>query len=170
MVKSKQISKKKKESKKRSPRKEKDLSEMTPKEKKDFLQHDLIERMIRIEQAVSANMGKPLKHNETDFYKELTKEEKMGFNRHINSKKRKGVLKMVALILPLAAFGFMRMSITGNAIRDSTGAEPYWWGWVALGIFIVLGVFFWASHILKKTMERRLKRHEKELIGKFKKK
>ena len=38
--------------KRKARRVKKDLNEMTPKEKKNFLQNDIIERMIRIEQSV----------------------------------------------------------------------------------------------------------------------
>lgn len=149
---------------------QKDLTEMTPAEKKNFLQNDLIERMIRIEQTVYGNIGQSKKHNETEFYKCLSDEEKRGFNRHLNRKKRKGVGKLLLLIAPLAIFGLMRFSVTGNAIRETTGAEPYWWGWVALGIFILFGVYMWTSYILRRRMERRLRGHEKDLVKRLSKK
>jgi hypothetical protein len=163
------LGRKKKPLRKKEKRNDKDLQEMTQYEKKAFLQNDLVERMVRIEQAVSGQMGKKITHHETDFFKELSDEEKKEFNKHLNSKKRKNVGKMLLLILPLATFGLMRFNVTGNAIRDSTGAEPYWWGWVALGIFIVFGIFMWTSHLLKMRIEGRLKGHEKDLIKRLKK-
>jgi len=143
---------------------------MTPKEKKEFLQNDIVERMIRIEQKVLAAEGKKISPKESDFYKNLSDEAKKGFNKHLSKKKGKGVGKLLLLLSPLFVFGLTRFNITGNVVRESTGAEPYWWGWVALAVFIVLGIFMWASHIMRSRMEKRLKGHENDLVKRLAKK
>ena len=148
----------------------KDLSEMTPREKKDFLQNDIVERMIRIEQKVLAAEGKKISPKESDFYKNLSIEAKKGFNKHLVKKKGKGVAKLLLLLAPLFVFGLMRFNVTGNVVRNATGAEPYWWGWVALGIFIILGIFMWATHIMRSRMNKRLKSHENDLVKRLVKK
>jgi hypothetical protein len=136
---------------------------MTPLEKKNFLQNDLIERMIRIERSVFKDIkGKPFR--ESSFYKELSIEDKKSFNKYLNDKKKKSFSKLVLLLSPLFAFMLMRFNITGNIIRDSTGVEPYWWGLVALGIFLIIGAFMFTSYLLGRRMERRLKGHEKDLV------
>ena len=150
-------------------REQKDLTEMSKKEKKDFLDQDIMERMIRVEQTVSRHFGKKVPHRETTFYKGLSKEDKMTYNRHMNKKKKRGFFKMLVLILPLSTFGLMRFSITGAVIREGTGFEPYWWSLVAFGVFFVLGLFMLASYLLRKGVERRLRSHEKYLVRKMKK-
>jgi hypothetical protein len=148
---------------------QKDLTEMSKKEKKEFLDQDIMERMIRVEQTVSRHFGKKVQHKETSFYKGLSKEDKMTYNRHMNKKKKRGIFKMLVLILPLFTFGLMRFNITGAVVRETTGFEPYWWSLVALGVFVVLGFFMLASYFLRKGIERRLRSHERYLVRKMKK-
>ena len=143
---------------------------MTPREKKDFLQNDIVERMIRIEQKVLAAEGKKISPKESDFYKNLSIEAKKGFNKHLVKKKGKGVAKLLLLLAPLFVFGLTRFNVTGNVVRDATTVEPYWWGWVALGIFIILGIFMWATHIMRSRMNKRLKSHENDLVKRLVKK
>jgi len=148
---------------------QKDLTEMSKKEKKAFLDHDIIERMIRVEQVVSKHFGKIIPHRETTFYKGLSKEDKMIYNRHLNKKKKRSFFKMLILILPLFVFGLMRFNITGGVVRETMKIEPYWWSFVAIAIFVVLGVFIVTHYVLRKTIERRLRSHERYLVRKMKK-
>ena len=148
---------------------QKDLKEMTKKEKKEFLDHDITERMIRVEQVVSKHFGKVVPHRETTFYKGLSKDDKMAYNRHINKKKKRNIFRMLALILPLVAFSLMRFNITGSAIGNSSGIEFYWWSFVAIAVFVVIATFVITHYLLRKRIERRLKSHERHLIRKMKK-
>ena len=74
---------------------------MTKKEKKDFLQGDIIDRMIRIERRVSASTGKKLPIRSTTFYQNLTEEERKLYNKHKNTKQGKHVGKLALLLSPL---------------------------------------------------------------------
>ena len=91
-------------------------------------------------------------------------EDKKSYNKYLNTKKRKFVGMVGLLLAPLLVFSLLRFSVTGSVIRDSVGVEPYWWGWVALGVFIVIGIFMWSSHLLKRSTESRLRRHEKDVV------
>jgi di/tricarboxylate transporter len=147
----------------------KDLPDMTKNEKKNFLQNDLIERMIRLEKKVNAMFGKKVKYNETDFYKDLPREDKMRFNKYLNSRKKKSVGILAVLGLSLSVWGLTQLKITGNAMKEVSSVEPYWVGWIALGIFVVFAFYLYFNHLLRKTFEARLKKHEKDVIRRLKK-
>ena len=74
---------------------------MSKKDKKDYLSNDLIERIIRIEQRVSARFGKIVSYSSTEYYKSLTNEQKSLFEKYLKSKKKKKLFFSSMFLLPL---------------------------------------------------------------------
>lgn len=104
------------------PRKSKEEFEnMTKKEKKDFLSNDLIERMIRVEQRVSAHFRRPVLYNQTEYYKSLSQTEKENFEKFLKNKSRKKIFKIFLFLLPAAILFFINANFTGNVVRENFG-------------------------------------------------
>lgn len=101
----------------------KNLAEMSRKEKKIFLSMDLIERMVRIEQRVSASFNKKVSYKRTEYYKSLTKEEREAFEKYLKEKKRRKFLLAGLFFAPLAFLMSIKSTITGNAIKQAIGSS-----------------------------------------------
>lgn len=80
---------------------------------------DLVERMIRIEQRVSASFGKKITYNQTDYYKSLSEKERKAFESYLKRNKRKKFLLGFLLLTPLLLLACLRMQVTGNIIRGA---------------------------------------------------
>ena len=57
------------------------FKKLDAKEKNEFLSNDMSERIMRVEQKVSANFGRLLHYNNTEYYKSLTPVQKESFER-----------------------------------------------------------------------------------------
>ena len=138
----------------------KDFSDMSKGEKKEFLSNDLIERMIRVEQNVSASFNENVPYNKTKYYQSLTEHEKEEFKKHLRNKKRKRFSLFVLLLIPLLAILFLRLDFTGNVIENNLGEGSIGLLQTAsvlfILFFIVLFLTFKLSSILK---EKRFKKH-----------
>lgn len=132
--------------------------------KKEFLEGDLIHRMIRIEQAVNAHFGKKLKYNETTFYKSLSKEQKKSLNRYRNTKKKSKFFKSVLLLVPLLVLTISQIRLTGQAISEAVNPTPIYGGIVSIGAFFAILMFLVAEKLFERISQKRLKRHEKYLL------
>ena len=134
---------------------EKSFDSMDKQEKSQFLKNDFIERMIRVEQRVSASFGRPLLYNQTHYYKSLTALQKKNFEGYIKTKK--GKTKFLLSFLGLIFFSsLITARLTGNVINENFlfGLEVL--QTISLGlIFIVLIVLLIVS-ISKKKKEQRL--------------
>lgn len=97
------------------------LAEMSRKEKKHFLSMDLVERMIRIEQRVSASFNKKIPYRKTQYYKSISAEEQNEFEQYLNKNKRRGFILAALLSVSLLVLIFLRADVTGNAVRTITG-------------------------------------------------
>ena len=82
------------------------------------------EKMIRVEQNIAATFGKYLSFNETEFYKNMSQEEKKSFVKYLDSKKKKRWFSIFGLISPLILASMLKISITGNAIKEAIGESP----------------------------------------------
>jgi len=138
----------------------KDLTEMDQVEKKTFLSMDLIERMVRIEQRVSASFNNDISYDQTEYYMSLSSAEKAKFEKYLAKNKRKKFLLAGFLVIPLFLLFFLRTEITGNAIKQTIGnqtaigfLEP-----CLAGILLATCALFLITLVFKK---RKLKRHER---------
>lgn len=133
----------------RRKKQEKDFIEMNKKEKKNFLSNDLVERMIRVEQRVSANFGQPIHYKNTNYYKSLRQHEKNDFEKHLKKNNSK-IFVFSILVLFAAGFSF---NLTGNVIANSQ-----------IGIFAPLSLllisinFFVLVFLLLLTHQKRSRR------------
>ena len=99
------------------------LKNMSKKKKKEFLSNDFIDRMIRVEQNVASSFGENKHYHKTEYYKNLTSPEKIGFNKYL---KNKGKLPKMVLFgfLSLFIFAlFFNQGTTGNVISDVTNGN-----------------------------------------------
>jgi len=125
------------------------LKIMSKLEKAKFLSMDLIERMIRIEQNISASFNKYVPFNQTEYYKCLTSEQKKEFNTFLRRKKQKKILLYSLFIGSLVLLALFNFDITGNAIAGDIGYETYDVSNMAfaiiLGITILVAIVFFIS-------------------------
>lgn len=91
---------------------------LSKKDKKDFLSMDFVERMVRVEQHVSASFGNPISYDKTECYKSLSKNEKEKFNKHLKNKKLIPIFLLMLGIIFIINLIF-KVSITGRTIGDS---------------------------------------------------
>lgn len=119
---------------------EKDDSEKL--DKKKIMSNDLIERMIRIEQQVSASFGEKVVYNKTKYYESLTASEKKGFEDYLKKRKRRKFILPLFLIAPIIAI-FFRVSFTGRVIDESaTSTSPSVWVLIIFALISVFLVYF----------------------------
>ncbi|MBM3234154.1 hypothetical protein FJZ19_03595 [Candidatus Pacearchaeota archaeon] len=119
-----------------------EFSEMTQKEKKNFLSMDLAERIIRVEQRVSAHFHKPVQYKDTEYYKSMGKENQKKFEDYLRKKKRKKYLLGIAFILPVLFILVLRVEFTGNAIKETFGYTiPSLLTWVLVIVVFFIVVF-----------------------------
>lgn len=150
----------------------KPLEKMSKEEKRCFLSNDFAERIIRLEQGISASFNKSVKYNETEYYKSMTSQQQREFERFMKGKKKKMVLHVLVLLLPLALFFFLRASITGNAIREEfsnnfslTNIELF-----LLGVFILLLITLVYRAFRNKLRVRKFEKHSKVIENLMEKK
>lgn len=140
-------------------KKKDELKEMTPSEKESFLNSDMANRMIRVEQRVAASFGDHIPYNQTDYYKSLPKNDKMKLNRLIAKKGKKKFGLFSFLLASVLALGALRFSFTGNAIADYTGADINISTYVVLGIMAVLFFVLCTGAISENGKRKRDEKH-----------
>src|SRR3989338_2350439 len=96
-------------------------------DKKKIMSLDLAERLIRVEQNVSACFNKPVSFTQTEYFKSMSNSEKKDFIKYLNNKTKKKVFKLFLVFLPLLIIFLLNMSITGKAIKETIG-ESYFIG------------------------------------------
>ena len=138
----------------------KDLPKMSRQEKKAFLSMDLIERMIRIEQRVSASFNKEVSYDQTEYYKSLLDNEKKMFERHLKKNKRKKFLFGSVLFISFLFLAFMRIELTGNVINQTIDNNTVTSLLEPVSIFVILGICI-LFLITLLTKKKRFKKFEK---------
>ncbi len=108
----------------------------TKEERKDFLENDFLDRLIKIEQRVSAKFGKLIKYTDTYCYKNLTSENRKRYEKYLNSKKKKKFAFAASFVLPLFGILFLSNGITGNVVRGGVGDSKF------VTLYILLILFF----------------------------
>lgn len=86
------------------------------KEKKDYMDSDLVDRLIKIEQKISVKYGKFLKYNQTACYKELSEDDKKRYKKYLDNKKKKELTLSALLGISLFTVLIFNMGLTGNII------------------------------------------------------
>ena len=141
------------------------LQGMGRRSKKKFLSNDLIERMIRVEQSVSASLGESKLYSDTEYYKSLRKNEKDSLNKYLKKKKTSKVLLM-GLLLAILLISGLKFKFTGDVVRENIGNSAVSGGsFVLIGVVLV-GLFLLAISLISGGLrERRFKKNFKILEG-----
>src|SRR3989344_1978058 len=85
-------------------------------DKKKIMSLDLAERLIRVEQNVSACFNKPVSFTQTEYFKSMSNSEKKDFIKYLNNKTKKKVFKLFLVFLPLLII--LIIKIISNKRRD----------------------------------------------------
>jgi hypothetical protein len=137
-----------------------DLKKMQKPEKKKFLSMDLAERMIRVEQKVSATFNKHLPYNQTEYYKSMSSSEKEDFENFLKSKTTKKVLFSLALIVPLILVFLLNTNLTGNVVKENFGTGSYGFLIIFFSVIFLLIALIAISKIMRKrTMDKKFNSH-----------
>ncbi|MEK6885441.1 MAG: hypothetical protein AABX17_00575 [Nanoarchaeota archaeon] len=129
-----------------------EFCDMTKSEKKKFLSMDLAERMIRIEQRVSAHFHKNVPYNETEYYKGMTPLERTEFERHIRANRTKKICLTALIVIPTAILMALNMSLTASVVKDNLGIDYS----NSTKFFIWAGTMIFAIAVLIKSFSRRV--------------
>lgn len=97
----------------------------TEQERKEFLENDFVDRLVRIEQRVSAKYGKLIKYTETYCYKNLAPENKKRYDSYLKSKKKKRFAFAASLAIPLLGVLSLSNGITTNVVKEGVGESSY---------------------------------------------
>jgi len=140
------------------------LKTMPKSEKAKFLSMDLIERMIRVEQNISASFNKYVPFNQTEYYKNLSVEQRKDFNVFLRKKKAKKILLYSLFIGSLIFLSLFNFDITGNVIAEDIGYDTFDASNIALAAILgftllVLIIIF----IAKRNADSRFKKHSSVL-------
>src|SRR3989344_788565 len=124
-------------------------------DKKKIMSLDLAERLIRVEQNVSACFNKPVSFTQTEYFKSMSNSEKKDFIKYLNNKTKKKVFKLFLVFLPLLIIFLLNMSITGKAIKETIG-ESYFIGAEILVVvlFVVLVIILIIKIISNKRRDK----------------
>jgi len=110
---------------------------MSQKEKKEFLSMDLIERLIRIEQRVSAKFNKFVRYNETEYYKSLPEQKKKEFEKYLKRKKINKIFTILALLAPWILLTIFKFGISGRVVDNDTFSNASL-EWTSIGLFVFI--------------------------------
>ena len=123
----------------------------TKQERGEFLENDFIDRLIRIEQRISAKFGKLIKYTDTYCYKNLNPENRERYEKYLKNKKKRKFIFASTFAVPLLGILFMSNGITGNVVREGVGESGFQTLYLVLfaflaGILIGAGFFFFYKY------------------------
>ncbi len=129
-----------------------EFCDMSKVEKKKFLSMDLADRMIRIEQRVSAHFNKQIPYRDTEYYKAMTPSEKKEFELHVSANKAKKIGLTILIILPIAFLLVLNTSLTASVINENFGINYS----NTTKFFIWAGTMIFAIALLIKSFSKRI--------------
>ena len=138
-----------------------EFSEMGVGEKRKFLSVDLIDRMIRIEQRVSASFGSPIIYFQTEYYKQLSPSEKEEFKAYFH-KKNRPKFYFLFLIASLFLLG-THIMLTGNSLVNVSVTAFNIFDFFIFGLFFVF-LALWLFFVSKEFKHRKKEKHFKSKI------
>jgi Zn-finger nucleic acid-binding protein len=112
----------------------------TKKERGEFLENDFLDRLIRIEQRVSAKFGSLIKYTDTYCYKNLTPENRERYEEYLKTKKKKKFAFAATFMIPLLGILFLSNGITGNVVKEGVGEIGFHMFYWILLIFLIAGI------------------------------
>ena len=136
-------------------------------ELKKFLSMELAERLIRVEQTVSASFNKDISYDQTAYYKGMSPKEKAEFDKYLKNKKNKKVMFSSSIFVCMFALSLFGSGITGNVTGIGETSRfhslPEIILSIILGILIIYGIY---SFISGKMQDKKFKQHS-EIIEDF---
>ena len=143
------------------------LKTISKTEKAHFLSMDLIERMIRVEQSVSASFNKIISYKETGYYASLSPELKKEFDNYLKNKKTKKRFFIFSILGSFILISLFNSSLTGNVISENFGSDvSNYFGFFLLVILVIalaVGLF---SYFSNKFTEKKF-REKSQIIDDF---
>lgn len=141
-----------------------EFKKLPKKDKDKYLFCDMAHRLIRVEQKVSASFNKPVKLEQTEYYKSLTPVEQKNIKEYVANKKKNKILCLWATFISITLFVFLRISLTGNVISNSTSYN-YLYDLSTILLFVLIIFFIVVLYYLlnKRVTERHIRRHLKKL-------
>ena len=141
------------------------LQNMSSDEKKQFFSLDMAERMIRVEQSISASFHKYIPYNETEYYRCMSQKQKEDFEKFIRRKNKKKIFSLAALLAPLIIILALKTGMTGNAISENAlpGNAILIFEWLMAALFLAILLIIINSFISKKRRDRKFKPHTKAM-------
>lgn len=134
--------------------------------RKEFLSMDLIDRMVRVEQRVSASFNEFVPYNKTEYYKSLTEGERKSFERYLKTKGRKKFFALFLLIIPLVALFMINSEFTGRVINENIGEyNPSIVSILILSLLFVMIFVYITNAIFRKIKDKRFESHFKVIEG-----
>lgn len=119
----------------------KQLQQMSPAEKEKFFSLDLAERMIRLEQKISASFNKFIHYRDTEYYKSMSKEQQQELEKFL--KRKKTIMALIGLLSPLLIISLLSITITGEAILENfISGGPINTLFLALAILIFISIIY----------------------------
>ncbi len=98
-----------------------EFKKLTQKKRNEFLSNDMAERIIRVEQRVSAKFGSLLYYTNTEYYKSLTPAQKASFDKYLKNKNKKKSLIGLIFLIPIVFIFLLNVSFTGNVVNNNLG-------------------------------------------------
>jgi hypothetical protein len=121
-------------------------------ELKKMLSMDLAERLIRVEQTVSASFNKDVSYDKTAYYLSMTPQQRKEFDEYLKNKKKKKVFLSSFIFACMFGLSIFSLGITGNVVNESN-AKIFSIAEISLAVILVLLVvylvFSWISNMLK---------------------
>lgn len=128
--------------------------------KKNFLSMDLAERLIRVEQTVSASFNKFISYDQTEYYKSMSAEQKKEFEKFIKNKKKKKMFLSSSIFGCMFGMFFLTSEITGNVVSTGSGTISLSIYQLILGaILLVLLSIVLFSFISQRLQKRKFDKH-----------
>lgn len=138
------------------------FQELNKKEKKEFLSNDMAERIMRVEQRVSARFGKLITYNQTEYFKSLNTAQKTSFEKYLKNKGKKKAFFSLLFLIPILLISLLNVKFTGNVVSENFG-NYYFLNYILIG-FMVFFLMIIIAHIKnKKSREKRIKKDIKIL-------
>jgi hypothetical protein len=126
----------------------------TKTERKNFLENDFIDRLIRIEQRVSAKYGSLLSYDTTYCYKNLSPKNRERYEKYLKMKKKKKLVFATSFLLPLFGILFFFKGITGNVVLGGVDFSISVYSLV-LVVFILVSLTIFIFHVFGKSRRKK---------------
>lgn len=129
-------------------------------QRKKTMSMDFAERIMKIEQIISAHFNQPKKYQQTEFFKKMSADEKRDFENYLKNKKKMHRVMPFLLILPIIFLLFLNTSITGNTVKENIdGRLSLTIELILLSIVVIIFITFISLSISNRRLEKKIKKN-----------